>query len=65
MIDNQASQQKVYSLLTLPQFGRNYLLNALESSSEVVFLEALHAVIDAMSKEIDSPGVNHTQNRFF
>jgi hypothetical protein len=60
MIDNRASQQKVYSLLTLPQFGRNYLLNALESSSEVVFLEALHAVIDAMSKEIDSPRMNHT-----
>jgi hypothetical protein len=63
MIDNRPSKSKVRSLLTLHQFGRNYLLKALDSSSEIVFLEALHYVVDAISQEIDSTSVNHPQNK--
>jgi hypothetical protein len=64
MID-KSKKSKVYSLLTIPQFGRNYLLNALSSSSELDFLEALHYTIDAISQELDSKTVNSPRNKFF
>jgi hypothetical protein len=64
MID-QSKKSKVHSLLTIPQFGRNYLLNALNTSSELEFLEALHYTIDAISQELDSKKVNSSRNHFF
>ena len=51
---NRSNKNQVVQFLCQPQGGRNYLLNALNSKSERVFIEALHNVIDAMSKELVS-----------
>ncbi len=52
MIENQRESSKIAKLLTRPQFARVYLLNALESGSEKVFLDALHNIIDAIADEL-------------
>ena len=49
---NQSEKNQVVQFLCQPQGGRNYLHNALNSKSEQVFIEALHNIIDAMSKEL-------------
>ena len=51
---NQSNNNRVVQFLCQPQGGRNYLLNALNSKSERVFIEALHNVMDAMSKDLVS-----------
>ena len=51
---NQSNKNRVVHFLCQPQGGRNYLLNALNSKSERIFIEALHNVIDAMSKDLVS-----------
>ncbi|MDJ0571484.1 MAG: hypothetical protein QNJ53_20890 [Pleurocapsa sp. MO_192.B19] len=48
------SENQVVRFLCQPQVGRNYLLNALNSKSEQVFMEALHNIIDAMNQEMTS-----------
>lgn len=40
------TNSKVIRLLTIPQIGKTYLLNALDSGSEQVFIKALHQIID-------------------
>ena len=51
---NQSNKNRVVQFLCQPQGGKNYLLNALNSKSEQVFIEALHNIIDAMNKEFVS-----------
>ncbi|MEM8831339.1 MAG: hypothetical protein AAGE96_18555 [Cyanobacteria bacterium P01_G01_bin.19] len=51
---SQSNKNQVAQFLCQPQGGRNYLLSALNSKSERVFIEALHNVIDAMNKELVS-----------
>ena len=52
---NQLSNQnQVVRFLCRPQGGKAYLLNALNSNSEQIFMEALHNVIDAMSQDLAS-----------
>ncbi len=53
MIENQWESSKIAKLLARPQFARAYLLNALESGSEKVFLDALHNIIDAIIDELE------------
>ena len=53
MIKNQRESTKIAKLLDRPQFARVYLLNALKSGSEKVFLDALHNVIDAIIDELE------------
>ncbi|MGF1542273.1 MAG: hypothetical protein ACFCU5_17820 [Pleurocapsa sp.] len=53
MIKNQPNQPKIAKLLVQPRFARKYLLNALDSGSEQVFLEALHHIIDAIVDELE------------
>ncbi|MCC0176010.1 hypothetical protein I4641_03325 [Waterburya agarophytonicola K14] len=50
---NQSNNDRVIQFLCQPQGGRNYLLNALNSSSESEFIDALHNVIDAMNQDYD------------
>lgn len=49
---NQSNKNQVVQFLCQPQGGRSYLRNALNSKSEQVFIEALHHVIDAMTKDM-------------
>jgi hypothetical protein len=51
MINNQDNKSNIYRLLAKPSFGRLYLLNALDSSSETIFIEALHQIIEAIADE--------------
>jgi|GEM_PF-1837153 len=52
---NQTSNKdRVVRLLCRPEGGKAYLLNALNSNSEQVFIEALHNVIDAMNQDLAS-----------
>ena len=53
MIENQRETPKITKLLDRPQFARVYLLNALESGSEKVFLDALHHIMDAIVDELE------------
>lgn len=53
-INTQGHKNQVVQFLCQPQGGRNYLLNALNSKSEQVFLEALHQIIDAMNQDLTS-----------
>ncbi|MEO1340832.1 MAG: hypothetical protein AAFV28_06750 [Cyanobacteria bacterium J06635_13] len=48
------NKNQVVRLLCRPQRGKAYLLNALNSNSEQVFMEALHHVIDAMNQDLTS-----------
>ena len=49
-----SNDKRVVHLLSQPQGGKNYLLNALNSKSERVFIEALHHIIDAITQDISS-----------
>lgn len=51
---NQRNQHRVIHFLCHPQGGQAYLVNALNSNSERVFIEALHNVIDAISQDLTS-----------
>ncbi|NJL51897.1 MAG: hypothetical protein HC930_06105 [Hydrococcus sp. SU_1_0] len=53
-MNKQSKQNRVIQFLCQPQGGKTYLLNALNSKSEQVFIEALHNVIDAMNQELAS-----------
>lgn len=53
-INNPGKTNQVVQFLCQPQGGRNYLLNALNSKSEQVFLEALHQIIDAINQDLTS-----------
>ena len=48
------NQDRVIHFLCHPQGGQTYLLNALNSNSERIFIEALHNVIDAISQDLAS-----------
>lgn len=48
------NQNQVVQFLCLPKGGKAYLLNALNSNSEQVFMEALHNIIDAMNQDLSS-----------
>lgn len=47
-----SNKDRVVRLLCRPEGGRAYLLNALNSNSEQVFIEALHDVMDAISQDL-------------
>jgi hypothetical protein len=49
-----SSKNQVVQFLCQPQGGKAYLLNALNSNSEQVFMEALHNIIDAMNQDLSS-----------
>ncbi|MEL6578250.1 MAG: hypothetical protein AAFQ14_00750 [Cyanobacteria bacterium J06621_12] len=49
-----SNKNQVVRLLCRPQGGKAYLLNALNSNSEQVFMDALHHVIDAMNQDLTS-----------
>ena len=53
-MNTQSNKNQVVQFLCQPQGGRNYLLNALNSNSEQVFMKALHNIIDAMNQELTS-----------
>lgn len=56
-MNTQDNQNQVVQFLCQPQVGRNYLLTALNSQSEQVFIKALHEIIDAINKELSSSSV--------
>ena len=47
-----SNKNQVIRFLCQPQGGKAYLLNALNSQSEQVFIEALHNIIDAMNQDL-------------
>lgn len=49
-----SNKNQVVRFLCQPQGGKAYLLNALNSNSEQVFIEALHNIIDAMNQDLSS-----------
>jgi hypothetical protein len=49
-----SSKNQVVQFLCRPQGGKAYLLNALDSKSEQVFIEALHNIIDAIDQDLSS-----------
>jgi len=49
-----SNKNQVVRLLCRPQGGKAYWLNALNSNSEQVFMDALHHVIDAMNQDLTS-----------
>lgn len=51
-MDKVSNQDRVVRLLCRPKGGKAYLLNALNSQSEQVFIEALHHVIDALDRDL-------------
>lgn len=53
-MNTQDNENQVVRFLCQPQIGRNYLLNALESQSEQVFMKALHEIIDAINQELSA-----------
>jgi hypothetical protein len=53
-MNTRSHKNQVVQFLCQPQGGKNYLLNALNSKSEQVFLEALHQIIDAMNQDLTS-----------
>lgn len=53
MLENQREQPKIAKLLAQPKFAKKYLLNALDSGGEKVFLNALHEIIDAIADELE------------
>ena len=56
---NQASRKdRVVHFLCQPQGGKAYLLNALNSNSELEFIKALHNVIDALDRDL-----SHTSSK--
>ncbi len=53
MIKHQREQPKIANLLVKPRFAQKYLLNALDSGSEQIFLDALHNIIDAIADDLE------------
>ena len=53
-MNQRNDNRQVVQFLCQPKGGKNYLLNALNSQSEQIFIEALHNIIDAMNKEMSS-----------
>lgn len=53
MIENQREQPKIAKLLSRTKFARVYLLNALDTGSEKVFLDGLHNIMDAIIEELE------------
>jgi len=51
-MNKQSNKNQVLQFLCQPQGGKTYLLNALNSNSEQVFIDALHNIIDAMNQEL-------------
>jgi predicted ATPase len=51
-MNKQSNKNQVIQFLCQPQGGKTYLLNALNSNSEQLFIEALHNIIDAMNQEL-------------
>ena len=56
-MNTRNNKDRVIHFLCQPQGGKAYLLNALNSNSETVFIEALHNIIDAISKELTSKSI--------
>ena len=50
----RSSKNQVAQFLCQPRGGRVYLLNALNSQSEQIFMEALHNIIDAINQDLAS-----------
>ena len=50
----RSNKNQVAQFLCQPKGGRAYLLNALNSKSEQIFIEALHNIIDAINQDIAS-----------
>lgn len=53
-MNRKSNQNQVVQFLCQPKGGKAYLLNALNSKSEQAFIEALHNIIDAISKDFTS-----------
>ena len=53
-MNKTTNKNRVVRLLCRPEGGKAYLLNALNSKSEQVFIEALHDVIDAMNQDLSA-----------
>lgn len=51
-MNKTSNKDRVVRFLCRPEGGKAYLLNALNSNSEQVFIEALHDVIDAMNQDL-------------
>ncbi|MEL6928950.1 MAG: hypothetical protein AAFO95_09965 [Cyanobacteria bacterium J06600_6] len=51
-MDKTSNKNQVVRLLCRPEGGKAYLLNALNSNSEQVFIDALHNVIDALDRDL-------------
>lgn len=51
-MNKRSKENQVVQFLCQPQGGKKYLLNALNSNSEQVFIEALHNIIDAMNQDL-------------
>ena len=56
-MNKQDNKDRVIHFLCQPQGGKAYLLNALNSNSERVFIEALHNIIDAMTQDLTSKSI--------
>ena len=50
----RSSENQVAQFLCQPKGGKAYLLNALDSQSEQIFMEALHNIIDAINQDLAS-----------
>ena len=53
-MNKTSNKSQVIRFLCQPQGGKAYLLNALDSNSEQIFIEALHNIIDAMNQDISA-----------
>lgn len=51
-MNTKSNSNRVVQFLCQPQGGKTYLLNALNSKSEQIFIEALHHIIDAMNQDL-------------
>ena len=60
-MNQRNDNRQVVQFLCQPKGGKNYLLNALNSQSEQIFIEALHNIIDAMNKEMNSNCIFHNR----
>ena len=62
-MNTKDNQDRVIHFLCQPQGGKAYLLNALNSNSEKVFIEALHNIIDAMNQDLTNAQASHALKR--
>ena len=63
-MNTKDNQDRVIHFLCQPQGGKAYLLNALNSNSEKVFIEALHNIIDAMNQDLTNTQATHSGKPF-